>query len=215
MQKSLPSWECGLKYPSYALLCLFVLVTPFVGVWIEIWLISVSVERSAVTPFVGVWIEMFYSNHWVIFTIKSLPSWECGLKSLGDRHDTKRPSVTPFVGVWIEIQSRATPLMEQPCHSLRGSVDWNQRSAVTINQWLMSLPSWECGLKSEVAVIVAIPSLVTPFVGVWIEIILKYPQLIVYKVTPFVGVWIEIQNQKFQEHLDNTSLPSWECGLKY
>ena len=56
---------------------------------------------------------------------------------------------------------------------------------------------------------------VTPFVGVWIEIILKYPQLIVYKVTPFVGVWIEIQNQKFQEHLDNTSLPSWECGLKY
>ena len=34
-------------------------------------------------------------------------------------------------------------------------------------------------------------------------------------VTPFVGVWIEIQNQKFQEHLDNTSLPSWECGLKY
>ena len=144
-------------------------------------------------------------------SLRGSVDWNVLFQSLGYLYH----QVTPFVGVWIEIIRRQTWYQKTQCHSLRGSVDWNQRSAVTINQWLMSLPSWECGLKSEVAVIVAIPSLVTPFVGVWIEIILKYPQLIVYKVTPFVGVWIEIQNQKFQEHLDNTSLPSWECGLKY
>ena len=33
---------------------------------------------------------------------------------------------------------------------------------------------------------------VTPFVGVWIEIILRLMQHVKQWVTPFVGVWIEI-----------------------
>ena len=33
-------------------------------------------------------------------------------------------------------------------------------------------------------------------------------------VTPFVGVWIEII-QDFQKDIRLLSLPSWECGLKY
>ena len=33
-------------------------------------------------------------------------------------------------------------------------------------------------------------------------------------VTPFVGVWIEILMQWTQER-SHSSLPSWECGLKY
>ena len=56
----------------------------------------------AVAPFVGVWIEM-YIMHIVVTTLWSLPSWECGLKS---NNSTIR------------------------CFSIR------------------SLPSWECGLKS-------------------------------------------------------------------
>ena len=32
-------------------------------------------------------------------------------------------------------------------------------------------------------------------------------------VTPFVGVWIEVVNS-FESICINTSLPSWECGLK-
>ena len=35
--------------------------------------------------------------------------------------------------------------------------------------------------------------MVTPFVGVWIEIIIGFPTAAAFlKVTPFVGVWIEI-----------------------
>ena len=33
-------------------------------------------------------------------------------------------------------------------------------------------------------------------------------------VTPFVGVWIEIANIA-NESGPSSSLPSWECGLKY
>ena len=34
-------------------------------------------------------------------------------------------------------------------------------------------------------------------------------------VTPFVGVWIEISERMQKVQKDTTSLPSWECGLKY
>ena len=55
-----------------------------------------------------------------------------------------------------------------------------------------SLPSWECGLKSAVTLNDKEPQVVTPFVGVWIEIYqTKQPKLNA-DVTPFVGVWIEI-----------------------
>ena len=33
-------------------------------------------------------------------------------------------------------------------------------------------------------------------------------------VTPFVGVWIEIGQPQLQIHF-HSSLPSWECGLKF
>ena len=35
----------------------------------------------------------------------------------------------------------------------------------------MSLPSWECGLKFDKLTIVSAAWIVTPFVGVWIEIL--------------------------------------------
>ena len=59
----------------------------------------------AVAPFVGVWIEIVE----YIATVKSvpsLPSWECGLKSLCPNRTPLQSAVAPFVGVWIEIKSQ-------------------------------------------------------------------------------------------------------------
>ena len=57
--KSLPSWECGLKYQTGNRRYFDSIVTPFVGVWIEIARLLLLQKVQTVTPFVGVWIEMF------------------------------------------------------------------------------------------------------------------------------------------------------------
>ena len=44
---SLPSWECGLKYCSNAGVRISSLVTPFVGVWIEILEKQLEVSKKA------------------------------------------------------------------------------------------------------------------------------------------------------------------------
>ena len=59
-----------------------------------------------------------------------------------------------------------------------------------------SLPTRECGLKSDM---VSNPSdyvMVTPYAGVWIEIGKKTVLTARTTVTPYAGVWIEIE--KFQ-----------------
>ena len=76
-----------------------------------------------VTPFVGVWIEIFSGepaeiNHWM-----SLPSWECGLKFWLRKLNKMEAVVTPFVGVWIEIMIGVITSKNAVSHSLRGSVD--------------------------------------------------------------------------------------------
>ena len=55
-----------------------------------------------VTPLVGVWIEIIVTacvNH----ICRSLPLWECGLKFLDKVVSLSKQSVTPLVGVWIEM----------------------------------------------------------------------------------------------------------------
>ena len=74
-----PSWVCGLKLCFGSVWFRQIIVTPFVGVWIETFLIGYIVFGFLVTPFVGVWIETLTIGEEVI-------SW----------------IVTPFVGVWIE-----------------------------------------------------------------------------------------------------------------
>ena len=57
-KRSLPAWECGLKYEMEETINTPQLVTPCVGVWIEI---SYHVHCNfvlSVTPCVGVWIEI-------------------------------------------------------------------------------------------------------------------------------------------------------------
>ena len=55
-------------------------VAPFVGVWIEIYNQSGHYYGVTVAPFVGVWIEIYTRPHIVPVCLRSLPSWECGLK---------------------------------------------------------------------------------------------------------------------------------------
>ena len=76
-------------------------VTPFVGVWIETHRKSLAGIRQFVTPFVGVWIETV-SIFETQINIKSHPSWVCGLKQNIVTTNGNGGKVTPFVGVWIE-----------------------------------------------------------------------------------------------------------------
>ena len=55
--QSHPSWVCGLKPYSTLRKKFALLVTPFVGVWIETLKIRDISHDKKVTPFVGVWIE--------------------------------------------------------------------------------------------------------------------------------------------------------------
>ncbi len=97
-----------------------------------------------VTPCVGVWIEMDNKVAEVV-ALGSLPAWECGLKfccrgrccgfccvtpcvgvwiEIGDgKHQGVLHEVTPCVGVWIEIVVDQKYYFLTQSHSLRGSVD--------------------------------------------------------------------------------------------
>ena len=72
----------------------------------------------------------------------------------------------------------------------------------------VSLPSWECGLKSSWVPGKYSGKTVAPFVGVWIEIIAVWKMMVQEKaVAPFVGVWIEIQRLNHQHrYLSRRSL---------
>ena len=122
--------------------------------------------------------------------------------------------VAPLVGAWIEILLiRAV----WPGH-------------------LLSLPSWERGLKSlatlpSVVVLAVAPLVgawieigerlhgealrrVAPLVGAWIEIIKPTRTTPSCTVAPLVGAWIEIHIATNVPIAPTTSLPSWERGLK-
>ncbi len=58
--------------------------------------------------------------------------------------------------------------------------------------YIRSLPVWECGLKFLCLFFRLFPGIVTPRVGVWIEIYVIGYKGYGFKVTPCVGVWIEI-----------------------
>ena len=87
-------------------------VTPFAGVWIEIILRKIWNQNEQVTPFAGVWIEITNIMSCIPASIASLPSRECGLKSLIVTSCKKVIPVTPFAGVWIEIAALQPDLRE-------------------------------------------------------------------------------------------------------
>ncbi len=97
---SLPVWECGLKSLTLSNASFNLLVTPCVGVWIEIRTYQKNCWSKAVTPCVGVWIEILH-----------LPC------------SAQIQTVTPCVGVWIEIPILYLQATAIAGHSLCGSVD--------------------------------------------------------------------------------------------
>ena len=77
-----------------------------------------------------------------------------------------------------------------------------------------SLPSWERGLKLDVATGNSKTAEVAPLVGAWIEIsVATIPDKLI-SVAPLVGAWIEILHLRLFLHDIALSLPSWERGLK-
>ena len=74
------------------------------GVWIEIIVPHSVLEQQIVTPLVGVWIEII-STDCPVLESASLPLWECGLKFNIANLIPDFATVTPLVGVWIEIHS--------------------------------------------------------------------------------------------------------------
>ena len=99
-EKSLPSWERGLKYLQMVLNNAAGKVAPLVGAWIEIDNLWPSCIAMVVAPLVGAWIEI--DNEY--------SALNCAI-------------VAPLVGAWIEIYV----LRCFPPHfigrSPRGSVD--------------------------------------------------------------------------------------------
>ena len=165
---SLPAWECGLKFHISPYCRLSIASLP---AW-ECGLKCVLIVWRTHVDFCH---SLRGSVDWNLAKFKqikrfhlSLPAWECGLKfCLGqcqyiyNRHSL-RGSVdwNSFYVCFVICSLR---------HSLRGSVDWNFRLDMLyhsykvtpcVGVWIeiypvypdchdtMSLPAWECGLKS-------------------------------------------------------------------
>ena len=126
------------------------IVTPFVGVWIETPNNWCKVKQRGVTPFVGVWIETRIASSLV---------------------DSQK--VTPFVGVWIETVRPAYFCIVAVSHP-----SWvcglKLAECSEASEKARSHPSWVCGLKLKINIGAYHINNVTPFVGVWIETNHKY-----------------------------------------
>ena len=79
----------------------------------------------------------------------------------------------------------------------------------------MSLPLWECGLKSLSFSVLLCRHRVTPFMGVWIEILISVG--IVAENGKSLPLWECGLKFDYLEKMPQVkwSLPLWECGLKY
>ena len=79
---------------------------------------------------------------------------------------------------------------------------------------LLSLLSWERGLKYFYNWCTAYWKNVAPLVGAWIEIGVIVWDGILISVAPLVGAWIEIIVENYNKKGLYQSLLSWERGLK-
>ena len=168
-----------------------VLVTPFVGVWIETLFRSVVYVARRVTPFVGVWIETLQRSQENV-NKSSHPSWVCGLK-----------------------QGQAALMQGRAGHTLRGCVDWNPRYRRS-NHWsnghtLRGCVDWNRLKKNALRYL-----RVTPFVGVWIETLTTILEISInlWMSHPSWVCGLKLFGGHWQRP-NNPSHPSWVCGLKH
>ena len=68
-------------------------------------------------------------------------------------------------------------------------------------------------MKFLIQLLITIITMVTPYAGVWIEILYNIYEMKVSMVTPYAGVWIEIRVSP-SSVIKLWSLPTRECGLK-
>ena len=187
---SLPLWECGLKLLMLLHIRCWHSHSPCGSVD---WNCSESrkIKHFIVTPLVGVWIEIVtgihpvsscfghspcgsvdwntkrclwmwrpwchspcgsvdWNSQWtdrLFDTLLSLPLRECGLKYRLHNPELARQFVTPLAGVWIEIYYLYVCTCTRYCHSPCGSVDWNSSMRALPPARATSLPLRECGLK--------------------------------------------------------------------
>ena len=118
---SLPSRKCGLKFCS-AELRLYLCVTSFAEVWIEIRLGIVTDARVIVTSFAEVWIEILL---WGIpkAYMWSLPSRKCGLKSNPELLHWLVHKSLPSRKCGLKSRLMSSVSKTATSHFLRGSVD--------------------------------------------------------------------------------------------
>ena len=85
-----------------------------------------------------------------------------------------------------------------------------------MNFWLklLSLPTWERGLKLIFNAANQIGKAVAPYVGAWIETTVYRCCIYLFQVAPYVGAWIETDYSKSYSTTAVLSLPTWERGLK-
>ena len=81
---------------------LWSIVTPYVGVWIEIMGNMFGAAAAPVTPYVGVWIEILFQE-FPCFGIIVTPYVGVWIEIGGYAKENRFLRVTPYVGVWIEI----------------------------------------------------------------------------------------------------------------
>ena len=125
-------------------------VTPFVGVWIETYLGKLGkYYGSLVTPFVGVWIETSVALQKSQEVVRSHPSWVCGLKLSSKRLRTLLLCHTLRGCVDWNMPS-VVYILSMTSHTLRGCVDWNPYRSVIKDFPRRSHPSWVCGLKLHI-----------------------------------------------------------------
>ena len=162
------------------------------GAWIEI---DDPEKRlcadRCVAPLVGAWIEIRKRKRKCLkcFVAPLVGAWIEISENLN--FPIRSSLVAPLVGAWIEIFSTAFSndiLVSLP--SWERGLKWNRCR----NGWRMvlSLPSWERGLKLHLFTFI----------------------LSNLYVAPLVGAWIEIVGRKTEKIFRKSSLPSWERGLK-
>ena len=126
LQVSLPSWECGLKYSYRSDYATALYVAPFVGVWWECGLKfkNISIFISVICRSLRGSVDWNHCRNaiYIRFICRSLRGsvdWNY-VKPM----EALAWHVAPFVGVWIEISRTSS---------------WRSQ--------ILSLLSWECGLK--------------------------------------------------------------------
>ena len=143
---SLPSWERGLKFINLRCLCIFDFVAPLVGARIEILSLMYNIVSFIVAPLVGARIEIFLGAGVRLVGVTSLPSWERGLKCICCIISIHSGIVAPLVGARIEIVPNFCGIPDPVVAPLVGArIEISVYTDISI--FLLSLPSWERGLK--------------------------------------------------------------------